>query len=209
MNKDHILHYLQYDGKVDEKTNQYIDECIKEVETMAQFKACIMPYHLLHDPLKIKELDLLLESTDLSFYFQDIDECYIIACTLGIEIDRKIKYYEHINMTKALIFDATSNHYLEACCDAYEKTLGYQSYTYRFAPGYGDVPLHLNQTFFKVLDCHKKLGLSINQGGLLVPMKSMIGIVGIGKNIKKTCLSCIRKDYCSLRRGGTRCYVID
>lgn len=209
MNKKAILQYLQCFGEADEKTLSLIDECIHEVKDIAQFKAIYAFYHLSHQPLMIKELQLDLDSQDLAFYFQDIHECMVIACTLGIQIDRKIKYYEHIDMAKAIVFDAVSNRYLEECCDAYEKTLALEAYTFRFAPGYGDIPLALNIPLSKALMADKKIGLTINNGGLFLPMKSMLGIVGIGKNIQKTCLSCKRQKTCVLRKGGQRCYVID
>lgn len=112
-------------------------------------------------------------------------------------------------MAKAIVFDAVSNRYLEECCDAYEESLQLGPHTFRFAPGYGDLPLRLNIPLSQALMVHKRIGLTINKGGLFLPMKSMLGIIGIGKNIKKTCLSCIRKGNCELRKGGQRCYVID
>lgn len=209
MNRQAILQYLGCHGEVDEKTNALINECIQEVQEVAHFKVIAREFALAHQPLCILELDLLLNSKDLEFYFQDCSKCLVIACTLGIQIDRRIKYYEHIDMAKAIVFDAVSSRYLEECCDDYEKTLNLGVHTFRFAPGYGDLPLSLNIPLSRVLQIDKKIGVSINSGGLFIPMKSMLGIIGIGKAFEKTCLSCIRKEQCELRKGGTRCYVKD
>lgn len=209
MNKKAILQYLRYDGEVDEKTNALIDECILEVQQKAHFKAICQEFSLIHHPLTIQELHLELQSQDLQFYLKDCKKCLVIACTLGIEIDRQIKLYEHIDMAKAIVFDAVSNHYLEYCCDAYEQTLNLGIHTFRFAPGYGDLPLELNKPLSRVLQIDKKLGVSINDGGLFIPMKSMLGIIGLGVEVKKTCLSCVRKENCTLRKEGQRCYVRD
>lgn len=209
MNKKAILQYLGYYGEVDEKTNALIDECILEVQHISRFKAATQEFHLSHSPLCLKEMNLLINSQDLEFYFQDCSKCLVIACTLGIQIDRQIKLYEHIDMTKAVIFDAVSSRYLEECCDEYENNLHLGAHTFRFAPGYGDLPLTLNRPLSQVLQVDKKLGLTINNGGLFIPTKSMLGIIGIGKNVQKTCLSCVRMKNCELRKGGVRCYVID
>lgn len=209
MNKKYILQYLRIHGEVDQWTNQLIDECVKEVKEIAHFKATAQKYTLRHHPLKIKELDLLLDSQDLEFYFRNCQSCLVVACTLGIQIDRTIKYYEHIHMSKAVVFDAVSSRYLEECCDEYEKSLNLGQHTFRFAPGYGDLPLALNYPLSQALKIDKVLGTSINKGGLLIPMKSMIGIIGIGDNGQKSCFSCIRKEDCELRKGGQRCYVND
>lgn len=209
MNKQLIYHYLNIHGTINQNIELLIDQCIQEVQELAEFRVVSQYFHLQHQPLKIKELDLELSSQDLSFYFQECHECFIVACTLGIQIDRRIKYYEHIDMTKAIVFDAVSNAYLEECQNQYEKSLNLGNHTFRFAPGYGDIALTLNKTLAKVLQIDKKLGVSINDGGLFLPMKSMLGIIGLGKEVKKRCLSCLRKEQCELRKGGLRCYVID
>lgn len=209
MNKKAILNYLGIYNEVDEKTKRLIDECKEEVKEIAHFKVITKEFSLSHKPLSIKELQLEFNSKDLDFYFQDCHKCLVIACTLGIQIDRKIKYYEHIDMAKAVVFDAVSSCYLEECCDEYEKGLDLGAHTFRFAPGYGNLALSLNIPLSKVLQIDKKIGVSINDGGLFVPMKSMLGIIGIGKNVEKSCLSCLRIKTCELRKGGHRCYVKD
>ena len=45
MNKKTILNYLNYQGNVDEKTNQLIDECILEVQEKAYFKVTQQIFH--------------------------------------------------------------------------------------------------------------------------------------------------------------------
>ena len=209
MNKKAILQYLNWSGELDDKHQQLIDECILEVSKIAHFKVVHQQFSLSHQPLMITELKMTIDSRDLDFYFQNCHQCLVIACTLGIGIDRQIKYYEHIDMAKAIVFDAVSNRYLEECCDAYEKTLDLPVHTFRFAPGYGDLPLSYNISLSRVLQIDKKIGVSINKGGLFLPMKSMLGIIGIGDNQEKSCMSCIRKDDCLLRKGGQRCYVKD
>ncbi len=207
MNKEHILHYLNYHGKVDDKINTLIDECIKEVKEVASFKSLSMKLPVSHLPLKINDIEI--KSQDLDFYFQHCNECMIVACTLGLEIDRRVKYYEHVDMAKAVVFDAVSNCFLEECENEYEKSLNLGLHTFRFAPGYGDIPLTLNGDILKRLQADKRLGITLTSSHLMLPMKSIVGMIGIGDDAHKTCLSCIRKESCSLRKGGQRCYVID
>lgn len=209
MNKQMILRYLNCFGEVDEKTDQLINECIQEVQEVAQFKTTSYTFELQHHPLRIKELNLEFHSQDLDNYFQDCTHVIVEGCTLGIGIDRQTKYYEKIDMARAVVFDAVSSRYLEECQDAYEKENIQELHTYRFAPGYGDLPLELNIPLSKVLKMDKILGVSINNGGLFIPMKSMLGLIGIGAHQEKSCFSCSRKEYCELRKEGIRCFVID
>jgi len=208
MNKEMILRYMHCFQKADDSLNKQIDRCVEEVRQIAQFKAVHQAFTLSHDPLTIKELDLACDSTDLACYFQDISSCIVIACTLGISIDRRIKYYEHIDMAKAVVFDAVSSRYLEECCDEYEKK-HVNSKTMRFAPGYGDIPLTLNKTLSNALRTYQTIGVSLTSSGLFTPMKSMLGIIGAKGNAKKSCMSCMRQSSCVFRKEGIRCYEND
>ncbi len=206
MNKKRIYQYLNIDNS-DEKLELLIDECIKEVKEIADFKVIYDTFHISHNPLKIIEYDLIIESCDLSFYFQDCHECMIIAGTLGALIDRRIKYYEHIDMYKAYVFDQVCNSYLEECLDEFSQSLPFV-HTYRFAPGYGDLPLSLNNDLYHYMNLNKYLNISLNHG-LFIPLKTIVGICGIGKTSKKSCMSCSKIMDCVYRKEGRVCYVID
>lgn len=208
MNKKMILRYMHCFQEVDDPLNKQIDQCIKEVKQTAQFKAVHQTFSLSHDPLIINELQLVCDTKDLAFYLQDTNSCIVIACTLGFSIDQKIKYYEHIDMAKAVIFDAVSSRYLEECCDEYEKQFA-DIKTMRFAPGYGDIPLDLNKPLSDALHTYQSIGVSLTSGGLFTPMKSMLGIIGIKGNAKKSCMSCVRQSSCEFRKEGVRCYKND
>lgn len=206
MNKKAIYHYLNITS--DSYDESLIDECIEEVKNCAHFKAIHRCFHLTHDPLMIKELGIVLESDDLSFYFKDCDQCIVVLGTLGNEIDRRIKYYEYVHMAKAVVFDAVANAYIEQCLDEYQNHCPFAC-TYRFAPGYGDIPIALNKQLYESLDAYKHLGVSVNKGGLFVPLKSILGICGNTTNITKSCMSCIRQQDCVYRKEGRVCYVKD
>ncbi len=207
MNKQNILHYLMIQGDVDDETDKLIEECIKEVKELSLFKYIHKLIHLSHLPLKVNELDMVLESKDLQLYLGECQKAILIACTLGSEVDRKLKYYEYYDMSKAVVFDAVCNAYLEECADAYEETLNINPRTYRLCPGYGDIPLEYNKKFASFLQVDKHLLVSINHGGIFVPLKTMVGIIGIGVHKEKTCLTCVNLDTCQLRKEGKTCYV--
>lgn len=209
--KDNALKYLGYQGqRLDETMNQLIDECLEEIQTLADFKVVSKTYHLSFHPLKIKEVNCLINYPDLNELFQNCDEVMIIACTLGIQFDRKIKYYSKINMTKMTILDAVGSSYLEALCDEYEQSFQFKERTFRFCPGYGHVPIELNHDLARILDCSKHIGLTIQDSHILLPQKSMIGLIGIGESkMKKSCHNCINIKNCAFRKRGQRCYKID
>ena len=52
----------------------------------------------------------------------------------------------------------------------------------RFSPGYGDLPLEVQKSVFAVLDCPRKIGLSLNDSLLMSPSKSVTAFAGITEN---------------------------
>ncbi len=60
----------------------------------------------------------------------------------------------------------------------------------RFSPGYGDLPLEAQKSVFKALDCHRKIGLALNDSLLMSPSKSVTAIVGLctAEESQKECL---------------------
>lgn len=209
MNNQLIYQYLGGSGRPDEKLARLVDECARIVREAAKFRAVYKKFTLSHGPLTIKELGLVIDSDDLENYLSGCDECIVIACTLGFETDRRIKFYQHIDMAKAVVIDRAASRYLEQMRDEFERENFPSPYTFRFAPGYGDIPLGLNLPLSKALDSARTIGVNTSEGGTFTPQKSMLGIVGLGKDIKKDCMSCIRKDSCALRKEGKRCYATD
>lgn len=207
MNRQSILNYLMILGEADNETNKLIGECIEEVKELSLFKYIYKEVNLTHSPLMISEIEMALESDDLNLYFNDCHSALLVGCTLGSEVDRKLRYYQYDNLAKAVVFDAVCNAYLEEMADAYEDTLDLPQRTFRFCPGYGDIPLEYNVPISSYLNIEKNLFVHINQAGLFVPLKTMVGIIGIGKEVKKTCLSCMKLDTCQLRKEGKTCYV--
>lgn len=210
MIKENALKYLGYrNNQVDDNTNALLDECLKELEQITP-KFMYQTYALSHHPLMINELNLSIDYPDLIDLFDNCNQIVIIACTLGLEVDQKLRYYSKINLTKMTIMDALASSYIEIKCDEFEARQNFSARTFRFCPGYGNVPLELNQVLAQALSCNKHIGLTVQENNLLLPQKSMIGLIGLGeeKSIKH-CFSCVNKENCIYRKRGQRCYKKD
>ena len=77
-----------------------------------------------------------------------------------------------------VLFDAAANAYIEEVTNEYQKKLQLNNQTFRFAPGYGDVPLTLQKQIFDNIPEIAKMGLTLDDGCLMHPFKSMTGIIG-------------------------------
>ena len=101
--------------------------------------------------------------------------------------DEELKKYERISPTKALLSHAYGAERIESLCDGFcreiEQELSEEQLycSNRFSPGYGDLPLETQVEFFRLMDCNRQIGISLNDSLLMTPSKSVTAIFGIGK----------------------------
>ena len=120
-----------------------------------------------------------------------------------------MRYYALIDMARMSVLDAMLSAWVEVCCDEAERQIITETRTARLCPGYGDIPLALNEQLGAALSL-PRIGLYVKAGGALSPQKSMIGLIGIGDvGTPKSCGSCIRRNDCEYRKRGERCYASD
>ena len=197
--KDLILKYLGYRNvEPDSKTLKLIDECILEVKSLAKFKYIYQEYN--------EPLPFLLKNESYMKYLSGAFSYLLVGTTLGVDIDRRLSLYEKTDMTKGLVFDACASAYLEYLADNYEDANLKKPHTFRFCPGYSGTSFLDNMEIAKYLDVRKYLGINFLASGLMVPLKSMIGIVAIGNDARRSCNGCIRMGKCENRKDGTVCY---
>jgi hypothetical protein len=110
--------------------------------------------------------------------------CAVLAATLGVEADNKIKLLQRVNMADAVIYDACANEYIEKVCDACQAEIALKALeygcgvNYRFSPGYGDFKIENQRVLIGLLNAEKRLGLHLSENNLLIPQKSVTAIIG-------------------------------
>lgn len=218
INKEEVLRYLGYKGQdIDKNITSIIEECRDEI------KKVIMP-RVIYSYKNIKQNDegvevittnLVLKGRDIKEHLKNSKECVLMAVTLGNEVEKKTRLYEKINLTKALILDACATTAVEEVCDIIENNvkekavLNGMDITFRYSPGYGDLPLDVQNNFLRALDAQKKIGLTVSENNLLFPRKSVTAIIGIVnrgmEKKRKSCKECNNYENCSFRREGETC----
>ena len=128
---------------------------------------------------------MISHSNDLNKNLIGCDRIIVFAATIGIEIDRLISKYGRLSPAKALCFQAIGAERIESLCETFNNDMrercareGSQVRP-RFSPGYGDFPLEAQKDIFRVLDCYRKIGLSLNDSLLMSPSKSVTALIGI------------------------------
>ena len=218
INRQEVLRYLGYKGqKIDDNMNEMIDLCREEVKKIIVPRA-VYEYRdisMTEKGVEIKETNLILTGNDIRNHLNSSKKCVLMAVTLGNEIEKKTRLYEKINLTRALIIDACATTAVEEICDILEEKVRREAedqgmkITFRYSPGYGDLPLDIQDNFLRVLDAQRRIGLTVSENNLLFPRKSVTAIIGIvssdTKIKNKSCENCSNYENCSFRREGENC----
>lgn len=181
--KKEILRYMSSVGGEND-LDSLIDECIEEARNVLEYKVC---YCIL--PLSIDASRIILPcgeitSGNLAKNLRGCKKVIVFAATVGVGIDRLIAKYSRLSPAKAFCFQALGAERVEALCDDF--CLGISKNRRlrpRFSPGYGDLPLETQKMIFPLLDCPKRIGISLGDSLLMSPSKSVTAFVGIQQEV--------------------------
>lgn len=195
INKSEVFRYLGYNKNMsDEKVSAITDEIISEFLKSISLKAIYKKFDIKFlDNGKLDLGFLSLHSKNLQQNLKDCTEIYLFAATIGVFPDRLIQKYTHTSPSKAVISQAVGAAAIEAWCDfVYNKLKSEESLSEkylrpRFSPGYGDFPLEAQKDIFSALDVQRKIGITLTDGYLMMPSKSVTAIVGVS-NINTKCI---------------------
>ncbi len=175
-NEKEALRYARFVNP-DDEAYRLINESYESVKDVFTFKVCYKEFDVKYDKELLDLGFCKTESENLKKLLKNSEKCILFAATAGIGIDRAIKRYGISDSLKALVLQGIGTERIETLCDKFQSEFG--NTTPRFSPGYGDMPLEMQRDVFKALDCPRKIGLTLNDNLLMVPMKSVTAIFGL------------------------------
>lgn len=205
------VRYLGY-GKhaVDEGTLCLIEDTFRELEhkstpkAVYRFLACKV-----EDDRTSRIGNIEVESRNLAKNLKGCHQVAMFGITLGTDVDLLIRKYMVTDMAKAVVMQACAAVLLEEACDELQSEIEAEKAEEqlwirpRFSPGYGDFDIRHQQDILRILDTHKKIGLSMTDSYMLTPTKSVTALIGICKEkmeCHKTGCECCEKTDCQYRR---------
>lgn len=203
--------------EIDSELDSLIDTTIEESKSLIAPKYVLGEYKTVigENKVELEGTNLILLGNDIREHLLNAQSTVIMAVTLGSIIEKKIALYEKTNLTKALILDSCATTAVEEVCDIIEEYVKKEArnkglgITFRYSPGYGDLPLSVQKDFIKTLSADKRIGLTTSNHYLLFPRKSVTAIIGLipeeMESKKRTCEVCKNYENCSFRREGTSC----
>lgn len=220
INKNEVLRYLGHkDQDIDEELDRLIDICIKEVEDTSKpaytYKVFDVEVNK-ENEIAVVGTNLVLKGKDIYNHLKDAKRCAIMAATLGIVIDNKIRITGKRDMTRSIILDSCATEMIEKVCDKVEAEIIEQAKSenfktnFRYSPGYGDLPIDIQGEIVSILNANKAIGLTTTTSSILIPRKSVTAIVGfldqdVKVNKKRNCGTCNLRKTCNFRREGGGC----
>ncbi len=186
VNVGEVLRYAGVKGDL-LQLEPILDSCIREAEKVLTYRVCYGEYSIYLEDNRIIADFMQIESVDLRKNLTNCDSVVLFGATLGIGFDRLLTGYSSISPTKAVLLQAIGAERIESLCDTFcnelmkEKLKDGRALKPRFSPGYGDLPLSIQHTIFNVLDCPKRIGLTLNESLIMSPSKSVTAFVGISK----------------------------
>ena len=207
LNREEILRYLGYkDSGVTERIEQLLNRCEAETLKILQSKYIYR---------RFPGTALVLFGNDIQEHLKNCNEIFLLGATAGIELDKRIRRYMVTEPDVGVVMDSCGIQAVEQIADLAEKEMEQEvsaegcHLTWRFSPGYGDLPLETQRELVHVLDTHRKIGVSLTESCLMVPSKSVTAILGISdtkRDVRKNkCNFCNNRERCAFRKRGTRC----
>ena len=168
-----------------EEVSRLVDKCCGEIEGRLSYRVCCDIYDLRRSGDTLSFANINTQSDTLKTAFNGCGGVLVFGATVGAEMDRLILKYSHLEPSKALIMQALGAERIESLCDAFcretaqELTRQGKTLLPRVSPGYGDIPLTMQKELFALLDCPRKIGLTLSEQLIMSPSKSVTALAGI------------------------------
>ena len=206
-----VLRYLGYKGsEPDAEILHTIADCTRELEEAAA------PHHILQavelsrpnaDTLEFA--GMVVHSRDLFQHLSGCDEAVLFAATLGAPVDLRLERCAKVSMSRAVVMQACAASLIESYCDECQESIAQEAASRglclrpRYSPGYGDFDISYQREFLTVLDCPKRIGLTMTESFMLAPSKSVTAVIGLTAEAQSChiakCMTCKAKS-CPFRK---------
>ncbi len=213
INKAEALRYMGCRGEADEITKTIVDECERLVISAAMPKFLYRVFDISEDRESLVGCSIKLLGNSIREHLDGCQKVVLMCATLSIGVDALIRKEQTIDILRGLACDALSSAAIEQVCDYVSQRIQEEFpkyfHTWRYSPGYGDLPIDMQSDFLDVLDAPRRIGLCTNESAILTPKKSVTAIIGLSTDEiakkSKGCLTCNMVKTCEFRKRGEHC----
>ena len=143
-----------------------------------KYSAVKLPVEYLSEA-SLKIGDIEIKSKNLIQNLGGAEEAYLLAVTLGVEVDRYLLRLGMMSGAERFVVDGYASALVEALADFAEAEIfGDAPHCKRFSPGYGDVPIDIQGDILTALSAENLLGITLTDKKMMVPTKSITAVIG-------------------------------
>ena len=187
INKKEAALYLGYGkNEPDQVILNLMDECEGPLMEACHPSFCYGIFDIelcSEERVVLSECDLELTGKDIVKLLTGCSKAVLFAATLGTGVDTLMRRLQVGSMPKAILTDAMAGAAIEQICNDFQEELAVQfpdlKQTMRYSPGYGDLPLSIQRKLLETLSAGKRIGLSVTEGNMLTPLKSVTAVIGL------------------------------
>lgn len=217
LNIDEVLRYMGCPpDKAEPSTRALVEGCAQQILSAIHPRWAYRVFDITpeEDGLRLS-CGLLLPGQDLKNHLKDCQQAVIFCATISAQVDALVRQAESGDMLRALALDCCASAAVEQVCDLAElevqSLFPNHSFPYRYSPGYGDLPISLQNDLLTLLDAPRRVGLCASASHILIPRKSVTAILGVAKGTiqtnQRSCLGCPAHESCQYRKSGGHCGV--
>ncbi len=206
-------------GTADEHTLAMLPVCEQLVlqNCIPRYIYAVFDIRTTENGIAVGNSGLLLKGNDIRRHLTDCFAVILMCATVSAKIDTLIRRTQLEDMTKAIIINSFSGVAVEQLCDKAEQEIYLKisaEYadcykTWRYSPGYGDLPLEHQKDILTILDTPRKIGVCTGESLTLTPLKSVTAIIGLSHSpvspSRRGCVCCNLRNVCQYRKAGNHC----
>ncbi|MEZ4357316.1 MAG: methionine synthase [Eubacteriales bacterium] len=217
IDKEEACRYLGYKGQPSEQVLNAL------IESEQRLLSVIAPRYIyssfdinrVEKGVKLRGTGLVLTGKDILKHLEGSQKAVILSATIGANVDAVLRAAEISDIASAVMMDALASSAIEQVVDKVEEKIKDEFYKYkltsRFSPGYGDLPLNIQEKLLDVLNAPKRIGLCVNDKNMLTPIKSVTAVMGLylgeTKEGSSPCERCNLAGNCPYRKRGEYCGI--
>ena len=175
-------------GVLSPETEELFGTCVQEALAACVYRVCYAEFDIARAG---GVLDLGFMKTDSRALFRNLEGCekaVAFAATVGMGMERLIARYSVLSPVRGYAFQAIGAERIETLCNAFNQDIAreYAAAGWyarpRFSCGYGDFPIAAQANFIRALDCTRKIGITLSDGLLMTPSKSVTALIGFSSS---------------------------
>ena len=215
IDRQQVLHNIGYgtNCKLSTRIASLIDDYVENVHHLIEpsYSCVIRDINMVQDSRVVIEGSIVFENQVIASLLEQCEKAAVFMVTIGEHLEETAyRLAEEGLIVQAMVLDAVGSVAAEEVADFVQGRIGEVAraqgfcISQRFSPGYCGWDIEQQNMVFRAVD-GDSVGIHLTDGCLMIPRKSISGIIGIGlcnNNVEhyNPCKTCDKHD-CQGRRG--------